>query len=500
MEWTNRYQHKMTLAIRVWPEGEPAQKASCEKSEWTVDGTIINRNEHLAVCHFHTKKLHYNWEMSDADANRLAAAGSAGAKFGKMIVRTPGTLNNSVKKECWLEVPLIIYPMAPELDELHYDSVMRGSEAEIAETVKAAWRRDINRARRWRQKRYGYGQASLDEWQAEQPVREFTGVHYIVNPELIDLQMLAEIVMEGKAILVDKRLKGTVSVREINHALSYWVDKSKAPDEPGGEFMGWELGRSIFWCENADIPEWLRSDGRATVKEIRRAARRERMSGKMQRYYIEQVTNRIAKKYGISRERVASRFIEEGFLEWMAEESAKIIEDPARMKFPGVEARCHGPVDDAVKALSFCIDCMAIRPPDPIPPLLTPKQQELRLEYQRKKLDAFNKLSPEEQAKVIAKREHRARNTPEGLLKRIVTAYAAEEGRDREEVFAELRDRGIVDLVISGLKMRRMKRPIGAVVGKALVKHGVRAVRIFIRCNTGEVIDSWRDANVAGRA
>ena len=42
------------------------------------------------------------------------------------------------------------------------------------------------------------------------------------------------------------------------------------------------------------------------------------------------------------------------------------------------------------------IDAMAIRPPAPIPPMLTPKQQEARLEYRRKKIDAFNALPPEE--------------------------------------------------------------------------------------------------------
>lgn len=231
----------------------------------------------------------------------------------------------------------------------------------------------------------------------------------------------------------------------------------------------------------------------------RETERREKRRGKIQSYFIEQVTERIGKRYGISRERVASRFIEEGFLEWMADESAKIIDRADREKFPSVQAKCNGPVRDAVQTLAFCIDYMAIRPPDPIPPMLSPKQQEQRLEYQRKKLDAFNQLTPEEQAAVLAKREHR--NRPDGLLKRIVTQYAAEEGREREEVFAELRGKGVTDLILAGLKTRRemIGYQIGDSLGGPMVRDGVRAIRVFLRCHTAEAIDAWRDATVAGR-
>ena len=48
---------------------------------------------------------------------------------------------------------------------------------------------------------------------------------------------------------------------------------------------------------------------------------------------IEHVIERVARHYGISRDRVAARLIEECFMEWMVEESEKIWNDPSQAKF-----------------------------------------------------------------------------------------------------------------------------------------------------------------------
>jgi len=178
----------------------------------------------------------------------------------------------------------------------------------------------------------------------------------------------------------------------------------------------------------------------------------------------------------------------------MAERSEKIWEDPALARFPGVEAKCQGPIGEAVKILTFCIDAMAIRPPDPIPPMLTPKQQEARLEYQRKKIDEFNKLTPEEQAAVLAKREHRNRNKPEGIVKGMVAAYAKEEGKPSDAAHAELVADGIVDLLLNALKTRKDASSNGQFVDEQRVMYeriGPAAIRLLKRCRTGEAVAAW---------
>ena len=495
MTWTNRYQHELTLSIRVWPQGERAFEESMSAPEWSVDGFSMNRDCHMCAAHKFGHRRFFYWEMSDVDADRLACAGHAGAKFGKMVVRTPGTKYNTAKMECWLEVPLTLNPKAWRRKN-EIDPIMRGTEEEIAREVQEVWAMDNRRAGYWRGEYYGFTKAQQKEYVESLPVREFTGVDYIINPEIADLNLLAEAVMKGRAILVDRRLANRLDINEIDRALDCWRIPGAAPDAPGGEFNPLQLGRSVFWCENASVPEWLRGDGEEAVKKYRTEAHYDKQRAKTQKHYIEKVTERVAKRYGISRDRVAARFIEEGFIDWMAEESEKIWDDPKLAKFPGVDAKCQGPIGEAVKILTFCIDAMAIRPPAPVPPMLTPKQQEQRLEYRRKKLDAFNKLPPEEQEKILAKKRHRERNHPEQIARRIIAAYAAEEGRTVEDVLVEVQQCGIFDLLLNGLKTRR-EAASGTTTtdetSKMYERIGPKAIRLLKRCRTGEAIEA-RDA------
>lgn len=495
MTWTNRYQHELTLSIRVWPQGERAFKESLSAPEWSVDGFSMNRDCHMCAAHKFAHRRFFYWEMSDTDADRLACAGHAGAKFGKMVVRTPGTKYNTAKMECWLEVPLTLNPKS-WCRKNEIDPIMRGTEDEIAREVQEVWAMDNRRAGYWRGEYYGFTREQQKEYVASLPVREFTGVDYIINPEMADLNLIAEAVQKGRAILVDRSLAQRLDINEIDRALDYWRIPGAAPDAPGGEFNPLQLGRSVFWCENASVPEWLRGDGKEAVKEYRKNAHDDMMKARTQKYYVEHVTERVAKHYGISRDRVAARLIEEGFMEWMAEESEKVWNDPSRGKFPGVAARCHGPVDEAAKVLTFCIDAMAIRPPDPVPPMLTPKQQEARLEYQRKKLDAFNKLPKEEQERILARKKHRERNRPERIAKRILAAYAQEEGRPVEDVLIELQGVGIFDLIVNGIRTRKEAAKATQIVdaqAKFYERIGPKAIRLLKRCRTGEAVEA-RDA------
>ena len=503
MTWTNRYQHDMTLSIRVWPYTKSTHRASLQKSEWKVEGLKVNGHEHLEAVVRHGCMDAYTWEMSDADAERLASAGAAGAKFHKVTVRTPGTTVNNVKMECWLEVEMTLNPKAWRRKEYGKgDPVLRGTEAEIADQVKAIWENDVTRVKKWAHERYGFTKDQLEERYADYPRREFTGVHYVLNPEMADLNLLASEVMKGKAILVDRSLRNRFDVDKIDRALDYWTIPGAAPDAPGGEFNPLQLGRSVFWCRDTSMPEWMRGDGEEAVRKFHKEEHLEKMRSKTQRYFIEHVTERVAKRYGISRERVASRLIEEGFMDWMVEESRKIWDDPERAKFLAVSSKCKAAVDESAKILSFAIDCLAVRPPDPIPPMLTPKQQEARLEYRRKKLDAFNKLTKEEQEKVLAKKAQRERNQPQNVLKRIVAAYAFGEGRPADEVQAELQAAGVHDLIVNGLKTRREVNSLANFCDEQSAMYeriGPKVIRLFLMCRSGEAATARDEVMMVAR-
>lgn len=140
---------------------------------------------------------------------------------------------------------------------------------------------------------------------------------------------------------------------------------------------------------------------------------------------------------------------------------------------------------------------MAIRPLDPPPVILTSKKREAKLEYQRQKEDAFNKLPPEEQAKILARREKRQRGTPQGLLKRIVAQLAIDDNRYEEgandAIMAELTANGVTGLVLNAIRTQGDRRK-GRLQGEgqeATVRIGARAVRVFMKCKTGELVESW---------
>ena len=144
---------------------------------------------------------------------------------------------------------------------------------------------------------------------------------------------------------------------------------------------------------------------------------------------------------------------------------------------------------------------MAIRPPAPIPPMLTPKQQEARLEYRRKKIDAFNAQPPEEQERILAKKRHRERNRPERIVERIITAYAADEGRTAEDALMEIQGCGIFDLLVNGIKTRKDAAKATQIVdaqAKFYERIGPKVIRLLKRCRTGEASEA-RDAEKLSR-
>jgi len=239
--------------------------------------------------------------------------------------------------------------------------------------------------------------------------------------------------------------------------------------------------------------------GKAAAEEYRAKEKIEKRRREIRKKFVGMTTVRVAKFYGVSQELVMRRFLETGYIDWITDEADKVAEAPLP-EGKGFEYVCKGPAAEAAKVLGFCIDAMAIRPPDPPPVIYTGKKLAAKLEYQRKKEDAFNKLSPEEKAKVLAERERRQRGTPQGLLKRIVARLAQEDGKDVDAVMSELTAEGITDLVINAIRTHNDRRktkgnpdPIGQEV---IVRLGTKAVRAFHKCKTGEVVASWNEGRI----
>lgn len=506
MDWTNRYQHHLTLTIRVWPRNGNTLEASLKNTLFKVDGMQFTSNELMAVTSRYGKaqSCYYCWEMSKEDSDRLLSVGTAGARIDEMRVKTPGTLIDTVKKEYWLEVDVTVYPISMERKHPDKGIILHGKEEDICKAAMRLWEKDHDENRRWVKRYYGYAVLKyrpwLEAWNEKR--RKFTGVHYIVNRELIDIDLMARKIMEGKVILIDWRLhqNNKVQMKKIHDALEYWVEPGKAPDEPGGEFMGYCLSRSVFWCDQMDIPADVLALGEEKLIEYRAEEKLERRRRNVEKFFIEAVANRVAKFYGVSRERVMRRFIEEGFVDYLAEEASRVSHDKERMKIPSYEAICKGPAAEVAKVMGFCVDSMAIRPPDPTPPILSPKQQEARMEYQRQKIDAFNKLPKEEQEKIIAKREHRLRGRPERLLQRIIAQIAIEDNRfgETDLITAELTAAGVTDLVLNAIRTRRDRCVAGFCdeQQEAIIRLGVKAVRVLLKCKTAEAVESWQNPEV----
>ena len=499
MTWLNRYQHHMTLTMRAWPASERTHKAAVAATEYKVTGMTYTHNCRMAVTYKYGPRQseYYSWELSQQDGNRLCSIGTAGARIDAMRVKCPGTMLSNVKKECWLEVDVTVYPLADDSPLISRGTLLHGKEDEMRPVVEDVWQKDWDRNRKWVKRACGYAtrkyRAWLADWEGER--RAFTGVYYIMHKELVDIPLMARKIMEGKIVVIDWRLHRNYQVQmsKIHEKLDYYVEPGREPDEPGGEFMGRCLGRSVFWGDGLDVPPEVLAEGEAAVAAYREEEKREKFRRKVRAHFVEEVTTRVATFYGVSRETVMARFLEVGYVDWISEQADQVAAT-YKPGEKGMDAMCKGPASEATKVLKFCIDAMAIRPPDPPPVILDTRRQKAKVEYQRQKEDAFNKLPPEEQAKILARREKRQRGTPQGLLKRIVARLASEDNRsDLDAIMAELTAEGVTDLILNAIRTQRERlktRPQGE-GQEAIVRVGARAVRVSRRCKTGALVESW---------
>lgn len=320
MNYTGRWRHELTLTFRVWPRDTRAMKLALAGEKWSGDGMTYNRNEHLEVVHRIGAKGFAPFELSDADAETLSAVGDAGAKLGEMMIRCPGSLVETAKKECWLDVRVVVYPTAKwrNTEKGFMGKLVEGDTPEAALAAKGV----------------SYGK-----------------IIFVDRPAQIDVAGFARQMVAEDAVLVfdSCRITGALAKR-VRDQLSYAVFADRRPDEEGGLFLGYQLADRVFRWQRR-VPAERREEAKAARLDRMHRATREKGIASRRTYYIGNVVKRVAEKYGVSEQRVMSRFVEEGILDWLLRSVDRV--KPVLMR--DTTSLLRGRVSDAVRSIDFFI-------------------------------------------------------------------------------------------------------------------------------------------------
>ena len=170
----------MKLVFRVWPMCRETHLAIARMNTIPITGMMINKYGHLEAWHqIHGVKA-YRFELADDDADLLASVGCANAKLcTDMLVHAPGTTDITVKKECFLEAKVDVYPDAAPRIGKH-----------VSEDVTAPRITSIN-------------SEDLDTGLAGKGIK-YSKVYVIESEDDFDEELLCREVVENDAVIVLK--------------------------------------------------------------------------------------------------------------------------------------------------------------------------------------------------------------------------------------------------------------------------------------------------------
>ena len=305
-KFIGRWRHRDKLVFRVWPMYKETHLAIVRHKEIPIDGLMATK-EGRTVAMYHSKEVReYAFEVKDEDVELMAAASEAGARLrlDEMIVRAPGTEDETTKKECWLEVPFDAYPTAPYRTST--DSMAKGGQTPKLRCVSAT---DIDAELA----KKGY---------------EFDKVVVIESEDEIDEDIICQKIVEENAIIAFTA-NGVLGRRakEILRRARYWVVPGRSPEEDGGTFRGYEFSdRFVRW--HYRVPEEERAARRGEHMEKMHEVVREKGLASRRVFFTDQVVNRFAERIGMSRQRVASRFLDDGVIDWLARSADKVKPRP----------------------------------------------------------------------------------------------------------------------------------------------------------------------------
>ena len=326
-KFIGRWRHRDKLVFRVWPMYKETHRAIVTRKEIPIDGFMATKDGRM-VAMYHSKEVREcAFEVKDEDMELMAAASEAGARLrlDEMVVLAPGTEDETTKKECWLEVPFDAYPNAPY--RTSSDSMAKSDRTPLLRCVHAT---DID---------------------AELAKRgcDFDKVVVIETEDDIDEDLICRKVVEENAMIAFTA-NGVLGRRanEILRRARYWVVPGRRPEEDGGTFRGYQFcDRFVRW--HYRIPEGERTARRGEHMERMHEVVREKGQATRRVYFTDQVVNRFAERIGMSRQRVASRFLDDGVIDWLARSADKVKPPAYREK----EKVFMGKITAAVDALEF---------------------------------------------------------------------------------------------------------------------------------------------------
>ena len=330
-----RWKHRLTLHFRVWPKYKETHAAIVRMKKIEVNGIRINNEGRPEIWHMTAPgECGYIFEISDEDFDVLTAISKAGARmpmYRRMVVRTPGTADERIKKECWLEVPVFAYPDASEKRITLWGDGWNPVAPRVlsGETIEDA---------------LGLAGAPTGR------------IVFFENDKDVDEDIIWREIVENDAMVVLGRqpapnMKGGVSTemgqRLIQKAL-FWTVPGREPWEDGGAFRGYQFpDRIVRW--NRTVNPENREAANAERLDFMHGVTREKGKANRRRYFLENTVTRFAERIGWPRQRVMARFLDDGVVDWLM----RSVDNVKPIMYRETSALLNGRVSDAVNALEF---------------------------------------------------------------------------------------------------------------------------------------------------
>lgn len=333
-KYIGRWKHRLNLHFRVWPKWELTHKAILTEKDIPITGIRIDKKGHPELWHQKVGRRAFVFEMDDADFDIIAALPKAGARmpmYKKMVVHAPGTADERVKKECWLDVPVFAYEKASERRITLWGSgwSVKSPHEITGDTIEDA----LGLA--------GLGKAKYV---------------FIESDEEIDDDMILREVVENDALIVLNHrpahgLRSGVSSRagqRLVEKACYWTIPGRDPCEDGGALRGYQFpDRIVRWIRRID-PEKREDEASARLDSMHETTR-EKGRASRRTYFIENVVTRFAERVGMSRQRVMARFLDDGVVDWLV----RSVDNIKPILYREASSLLRGRITDAVNALEF---------------------------------------------------------------------------------------------------------------------------------------------------
>lgn len=334
-KYIGRWKHRLTLRFRVWPKFKETHDAIAKEKLIPINGIRINDDGKAEVWNqTHAGICGAVFEVGDDDFDTITAIPKAGARIPanrKMVVRTPGTTDIRIKKECWLEVPVFAYPESSESKISIWGSHWSG-----------------------RSPREVFGETPEDALGlAGAPTGRIV---FIENDEDVDEELICREIVENDAMIVlnhrpePGRRNGVTTEMggKLMEKAVFWTVPGREPWEDGGALRGYQFAdRIVRWNRRVD------KENRAE-NNVQRLARmhdstRDKGRSSRRKYFLENVVTRFSERIGWPRQRVMARFLDEGIVDWLM----RSVDNVKPILYRETSSLLRGRISDAVNALEF---------------------------------------------------------------------------------------------------------------------------------------------------